>query len=297
VGGQSKICHIKGEFFNGLFDFNKTPLGLVGCRVLIHAKPATCCSWDFEPKKVFTSGPSLIHIVVSNLSKWIPRARLFLLQTHGMAPNSKQEGIVRMLCKNTINGFNNRISGNQKIAKALDIKEDLDIDCLLYCKHRLSLCHKSNVNDFKQMFQREIACTAVATHNIHKWQQAGRVQEGRTGAICSGDATGYIRKVGKDEEGLGRWSWILLRGSDGHMTRLVMVYNPCKSGKANSDMLYQQQRRHFILRKQDLMCPRTPSRPLLQNGGPLGRGSSCSWTTTSMSTTECSVKHSATGRG
>ncbi len=28
------------EFFQGPFDFNKTPLGLVGCPVFIHAKPA-----------------------------------------------------------------------------------------------------------------------------------------------------------------------------------------------------------------------------------------------------------------
>jgi hypothetical protein len=30
------------EFFQGPFDFNKTPLVLVGCWVLIHAKPSTC---------------------------------------------------------------------------------------------------------------------------------------------------------------------------------------------------------------------------------------------------------------
>ena len=77
--------------------------------------------------------------------------------------------------------------------KALDIKDDLDVDCLLYCEHCLNLRHKSNVNDFKQMFQREIACTAIALHNVHEWQQAGQVQEGGTGAICFGDATGYIR--------------------------------------------------------------------------------------------------------
>jgi hypothetical protein len=29
------------EYFHGPFDFNKTLLGLVVCRVLIHAKPAT----------------------------------------------------------------------------------------------------------------------------------------------------------------------------------------------------------------------------------------------------------------
>ena len=29
------------EYFQGPFNFNKTPLGPVGCRVLIHAKPPT----------------------------------------------------------------------------------------------------------------------------------------------------------------------------------------------------------------------------------------------------------------
>ncbi len=107
------------------------------------------------------------------------------------------------------------------------------------------------------MFQQEIACTAIAAHNVHEWQQAGRVQEGGTGAVCFGDATGYIQKVGKDKEGLGRWSWIPFRGSDGHATRLITAYNPCKSGRINSGMSYQQQRRYFITKKKDLTCPRT----------------------------------------
>jgi hypothetical protein len=87
------------------------------------------------------------------------------------------------MCENT-NGFNNIISGKNQIAKALDIKEDLGIDCLMYCKHCLNLRHKENKNDFKQLFQREIACTAVAAHNIHKGQYAGQVQEGGTGTVC-----------------------------------------------------------------------------------------------------------------
>ncbi len=105
------------------------------------------------------------------------------------------------------------------------------------------------------MFQQEIACTAITAHNVHKWQQAGQVQEGGTGAICFGDATGYIRKVGKDKEGLGRWSWILFGGSDGHMARLITAYNPCKSGRVNSGTSYQQQQRYYIMKKKDLTCP------------------------------------------
>jgi len=125
-----------------------------------------------------------------------------LLQVHGIALNTKQPGIVRLLGENC-NGFNNRIVGNSKIAKSLDIKEELDIDCLMYCKHWLNFRHNDNKNDLKQMFQRELACTAVSAHNIHESKHAGRVQEGGTGSICFGDITGYMKKVGRDEEGLG----------------------------------------------------------------------------------------------
>jgi hypothetical protein len=91
------------------------------------------------------------------------------------------------------------------------------------------------------MFQREIACRAVAAHNIHESKHTGRVQEGGTGAISFGDVTGYIRKVGKDEEGLGQWSWILFGGSDNHKTRLITAYDPCKKKIVHSGMSYQQQ--------------------------------------------------------
>jgi hypothetical protein len=47
------------EFFQGPFDFNKMPLGPVGCRVLIHAKPATRRSWDFRAKNGFYIGPAM----------------------------------------------------------------------------------------------------------------------------------------------------------------------------------------------------------------------------------------------
>jgi hypothetical protein len=47
------------EFFQGSFDFDKTPLGLVSCRILIHAKPATWRSLDFCAKPGFYIGPAL----------------------------------------------------------------------------------------------------------------------------------------------------------------------------------------------------------------------------------------------
>jgi hypothetical protein len=83
----------------------------------------------------------------------------------------------------------------------------------------------------------------------------GRVQEGGTGTICFGDSVGYIKKTGRDEDGLGRWSWVLLGGTNGHQTRIIMAYNPCKNTIVNSGTTYQQQRRYFITKKKDLTCP------------------------------------------
>jgi hypothetical protein len=105
------------------------------------------------------------------------------------------------------------------------------------------------------MFQQELACTAVFAHNVHESNHAGRVQEGGTGTICFGDITGYVKKVGRDEDGLGQWSWILLGGVAGHNTRVIMAYKLFKNKNINSGTSYQQQRCYFITKKKDLTCP------------------------------------------
>ena len=47
------------EDFNVPFNFNATPLGPIGCRVLIHNKPSTHASWAFRACNGFYVGPSL----------------------------------------------------------------------------------------------------------------------------------------------------------------------------------------------------------------------------------------------
>ncbi len=79
------------------------------------------------------------------------------------------------------------------------------------------------------MFQQEISCVAVSAHNVHEVKYAGRVQEGGTGMICFGESMGYITKTEQDEEGLERWSWVRVSGTNGHVTRIITAYNPCKN--------------------------------------------------------------------
>ena len=38
------------EFFNAPFDYAATPLGLLGCRIIIHKKPSVRNTWDFRGK-------------------------------------------------------------------------------------------------------------------------------------------------------------------------------------------------------------------------------------------------------
>jgi hypothetical protein len=175
-----------------------------------------------------------------------------LLQPHGTPPNTKQGRIFQLLCKNP-NGLNNRITGNHKLSKTINIKDDLKADGLLYSEHRLNLHCKDNKNNFKQMFQREVACKAITAHNVH--HGVSRVQEGATGMVAFGDTTGYISKVGKDSYGLGRWCWTLYGGSKGHRTRVIVSYNGCKNNKKDSQTMYQQQHHNFITKKKDLTYP------------------------------------------
>ena len=49
------------EQFNGLFNFDATPIVPIGRPVIIHNKPGTHLSWDFRGRQCFNIGPALNH--------------------------------------------------------------------------------------------------------------------------------------------------------------------------------------------------------------------------------------------
>jgi hypothetical protein len=57
--GHSQPSNQCMGFFQRPFNFNKVPLGPVGCCFLIHAKPASHRSWDFRAKNGFYTGTAL----------------------------------------------------------------------------------------------------------------------------------------------------------------------------------------------------------------------------------------------
>ena len=49
------------EYYNGAFDYNVTPLGPLGCKIMIHNTSNTRESWDQRGREGFIVGPALQH--------------------------------------------------------------------------------------------------------------------------------------------------------------------------------------------------------------------------------------------
>ncbi len=140
-----------------------------------------------------------------------------VLKIHGTTPKSKREGVTRLIYEN-VNGLSNRLSNNEKVERAKEIHNTLEVDIVAYNEHRLNMGHKLNINGFNQLFQGgEAAIQSVVAHNVHK--NIGRVQEGGTSLVMYGPLTDHLLHEGptRDDTGLGRWSVMMLVG-DGVQT-------------------------------------------------------------------------------
>jgi hypothetical protein len=178
-----------------------------------------------------------------------------VLKVHGVAPTSKGEGIIRLIYENA-NGFSNRLSNNEKVEKAKEIHDELNVDIAAYYEHRLNMRNRHIINGFNQLFKDgEAAIQSVVAHNIH--ENISCVQEGGTSLLLFGALTEQLAhdEPGKEKTGLGRWSVMTLKG-DGVQTRIVCSYNPCYNKNPDCSTSYQQHHRYFITKKGNLTCPR-----------------------------------------
>ena len=71
----------------------------------------------------------------------------------------------------------------------------------------------------------------------------GRLQQGGTATIVANEVAHRVKTTGFDDSGLGRWSWVLVSGKQGCITRLVTVYCPTKSFGPST--VYTQQLTHL----------------------------------------------------
>ena len=48
-------------YFNGPFDFSATPMGPMGCKIIVHSKPDKRKSWDQRGREGYILGPAIHH--------------------------------------------------------------------------------------------------------------------------------------------------------------------------------------------------------------------------------------------
>ena len=133
----------------------------------------------------------------------------------------------------------------------------MEADVVAYCEHRQNLRHKENKNGFMQMFNGgETDLRAISAHNANG--DMGRVQEGGTEMLAFGNLMDQFDsdRLGRDELGLGCWTYMRFAGSDGAVTYVVCGYNPTANNKVESGTTYQKHRRFYIDKQTDLTCPR-----------------------------------------
>ena len=63
-------------------------------------------------------------------------------------------------------------------------------------------------------------------------------------------------KSGRDNLGLGRWTYMKLNSDNNTTTQVICGYSPCANKKKDSGTVYQQHCRHLINKLNDNTCPR-----------------------------------------
>ena len=83
------------------------------------------------------------------------------------------------------------MSNNEKVEKAKEIMNNLEVDVVAYNEQRLNMRDRQNVNGFGQLFNGgEATIQALVTHNVH--ENIGKVQEGGSSIMTIGALTEYI---------------------------------------------------------------------------------------------------------
>jgi hypothetical protein len=97
---------------------------------------------------------------------------------------------------------------------------------------------------------------AITSHNVH--ETVGKYQEGGTAVLSYGNHLQQFdpEESGRNDLGLGRWSYMRFIGNDRIVTRVICGYSSCANKKKDSGMVYQQHRRHLKNKLKDDTCPR-----------------------------------------
>lgn len=167
--------------------------------------------------------------------------------------DNKCDNIIRIVSKN-IQGLGLR-TGNPKEEELKTWIVNWNIDVIGVQEVNVNWGKCSSSNRFSERIRNpawEYARYSVA-YNLQ--DKKYRHQYGGCVSLSVNQVTHRVSGSGAYERGLGRWSWLLLKGKDNIQVRIITVYQPNKIvGVTNCESVYSQQRT-FLLEKGIDQCP------------------------------------------
>jgi hypothetical protein len=93
----------------------------------------------------------------------------------------------------------------------------------------VGLCWKkvdSSNQWFERIFGKFRNARSVFAYNKTELSRTKVLQPGGVGMIVTDDAAHKVCEQGRDDTGLGRWTWVRLQGKDGVKVRILTAYQP-----------------------------------------------------------------------
>lgn len=153
-------------------------------------------------------------------------------QIHTVGDNlmSKKDRFIRVLFEN-VNGLPVDSLGEKFDYKHLcHLFQHCSIDIFGAAETQMNFALASTKDSASERFFQEDPLTPYRISTSQNTSEfLGKRQYGGTLRLARGELTDRVIEAGSDCSGLGKWSWIKVKGRDGTCTRFISIYKPCTS--------------------------------------------------------------------
>jgi hypothetical protein len=164
------------------------------------------------------------------------------LEEYGHLMTKKYDNTLRIMLHNI-----NRLPINSKTDKSKKLVSTIankQIDIALLTEIGLNWKQINNQDKWYERVRESFQHTrSEISHNTNELDRTSNVQFGGVIAMAVDDVAQRVIAQGSDELNLGRWSWLLLEGKQGHRLRVVSAYRPVAS--IGPGTVFSQHERHL----------------------------------------------------
>ena len=191
--------------------------------------------------------------------KSINRCDLYDLPVIGDKITDKSPNVIRFYFEN-FNGIRSGPRGTDKGKYFGKLMETLEVDCFGAAETNLqwnmSKSTPKKLLSLNPGDRTSYACNKHETTTVK--------QQGGTCLTMTAKYGQYIGDIGTDESGLGRWSWIRIKGNNNLVTTIISAYLPCIPRKQSLLSTYAQQSRYWAIRGINICAKKKCRNDLLQ---------------------------------